>query len=124
MARGLGWMLAVGVGGALVTGCLQSQESSQAGRFNEPIHQKSQSPAGAAADTGQGGSGDEGVKLDKGWEKHSSRDGSGDKAVEGAGPYAIDRPQPIPTSRRAAPLGVGPGVDSSREMTEKQLKSE
>ena len=122
MRHGLGWMLALGLGGALVAGCRQGQESQQVGRFNEPIHQKYQSPAGAASDTAQGGSGEAGVKMDEGWEKHESKTPEGSEHTPG--PYATHRAQPLPRERQDAPLGVGAGTDTARKMAQDQLESD
>ena len=56
MKRGLGWLVAVGLGGALLAGC-KEQPQNQSGRFNEPVKQKYQSPAASESSVGTGGSG-------------------------------------------------------------------
>jgi hypothetical protein len=38
-------------------------------------------------------------------------------------PYLFNERQPVPRERRPAPLGVGPGVDSARQMAMDQLES-
>ncbi|WP_143177284.1 hypothetical protein [Cystobacter ferrugineus] len=121
MSRWMGWMLAVGVGGALMAGC-RSEESRQAGRFNEPIHQKYQTPAASEAQSGQGGSGGAGtgVALDKGWQDHPANEDINQDSKRG--PYVIDRPQEVPRERQPGPFGVGSGTDSARRMAQEQLK--
>ncbi|MFY0581529.1 hypothetical protein ACN28S_51240 [Cystobacter fuscus] len=96
--------------------------SKQSGRFNEPVHQKYQSPAASEAESGQGGSGGAGagVALDKGWKDHPANEDS-NQGYE-RGPYVIDQPQAVPRERRAAPFGVGSGTDSARRMAQDQLK--
>ncbi|HEX8538740.1 MAG TPA: hypothetical protein VF664_14820 [Cystobacter sp.] len=122
MSRWMGWMLAVGVGGALMAGCNGPEASKQSGRFNEPVHQKYQSPAASEAESGQGGSGGAGggVALDKGWKDHPANEDSNQGYKRG--PYVIDQPQAVPRERRPGPLGVGSGTDSSRKMAQDQLK--
>jgi hypothetical protein len=122
MSRWMGWMLAVGVSGALMAGCNGPEASKQSGRFNEPVHQKYQSPAASEAESGRGGSGGagSGVALDKGWQDHPANEDSNQGYKRG--PFVIDQPQAVPPERRPGPLGVGSGTDSSRKMAQDQLK--
>jgi len=112
MSHWMRWMMAVGVGGALMAGC------------NKPHHQKDSSPAASEAERGQGGTGgsggNEGVVLEKGWRDHPANE-RGD-ARNDRGPYLSDRPQPLPRERGVAPFGVGAGTDTSRRMAQEQLK--
>jgi hypothetical protein len=87
---------------------------------NKPLHQKGSSPAASEAESGQGGSGNEGVVLEKGRQDHPANE-RGD-ARNDRGPYLIDRPQPLPRERGVAPFGVGAGTDTSRRMAQEQLK--
>ena len=121
MKRGLGWLVAVGLGGALFAGCME-QPQNQSGRFNEPIKQKYQSPAASESSVGTGGSGlANGVYVER-----NLGEGTGDerqtRSVEEQGPYSISRPQPLPRERGTAPLGVGAGRDSSGQAAREQLK--
>lgn len=122
MKRGLGWMLAMGLGGALVVGCQGQSAAPEVGRFNEPIHQKNQPPIGSAGENGQGGSGEAGVAMDPNWQQHPSNEGR--VRQEDRGPYWINRPQAVPHERQNAPLWVGSGSDTSRKMAIEQLESE
>ena len=121
MSRGTGWLMAMGLGAALVMGCQESRQSSaQEGRFNEPIHQKNQSPAAAAGENLQAGGGEQGVATDKGWRDHPSAEGN--SASHEVGPYYIGRPQPLPRERDVAPFGVGGGSDNARLGAMEQFK--
>jgi hypothetical protein len=124
MSRRMGWMLAVGVGSALMAGCNGPEASKESGRFNEPVHQKYQSPAASDAESGRGGSGSVGVgggiALDRGWQDHPANEDS--NQGYNRGPFVIDRPQAVPPERRPGPFAVGSGTDSSRKMAQDQLK--
>ena len=122
MKRGLGWMLAVGLGGGLVAGCQGQSAAPEVGRPNEPIHQKNQSPIASAGESGRNGGGEGGtVATDPNWQQHPSNEGS--NRQEDHGPYYIGRPQDVPHERQPAPLGVGQGSDGSRKMAIEQLHS-
>ncbi len=122
MSRWMGWMMAVGMGGALMAGCNGPEASKQSGRFNTPVHQKYQSPAASEAESGRGGSGGVGggIALDKGWQDHPANEDSNQGYKRG--PFVIDRPQVVPPERRPGPFAVGSGTDSARKMAQEQLK--
>jgi hypothetical protein len=119
MKRWWGWTVVLGVGGALATGCVSRQEegAQQVGNPYTPIQQKYKSPSASEAESGQGGSGEEGLGMPEDWQNHPSRGHE-----DSQGPYLIGRPQEVPRERRAAPLGVGAGPDVARKMASDQLQ--
>ncbi len=126
MKRGLGWMIVLGVGGALATGCVSRQEedAQQVGRPYTPIQQKYKSPSGSEAETsGQGGSGAQGLEMPEAWREHPAQ-GDDEIRRNNQGPYLMNEPQAVPRERRPAPLGVGSGTDSARKMAIDQLKTQ
>jgi hypothetical protein len=126
MRRGLAWVVAVGLGSALLAGC-KEQPENQAGPPYEPLKQKYQSPAASESQPmgpGIGGSGGSGTGRTGGWMPRVPEQGSSDSTTNAQqGPYAIDRPQAMPRERGTAPFGVGAGTDTSRQMAEEQLKT-
>jgi hypothetical protein len=129
MKRALGWMMALGLGGALATGCVSRQEegAKQVGPPHTPIQQKYKSPSASEAESGTGGAGgqsqsDDQLAIPDNWQDHPS-DFNRENANNSDGPYLLSQPQPVPPERRPAPLGVGAGVDSARKMAQDQLKS-
>lgn len=128
MKRWLGWTLVLGLGGTLATGCVsrQTEDAQQVGRPYTPEQQKYKSPSasesqsGLESQSGQGGSGNSGLTMPERWQGHPETSG---RESEGAGPYLLSQPQPIPRERRPAPLGVGPSPDNARKQAIEQLKS-
>jgi hypothetical protein len=122
MKRWLGWTVVLGLGGVLATGCVSRQEegAQQMGKPYTPIQQKYKSPSASEAESGQGGSGEQGLAMPDDWQNHPSQ---GDEDEGSKGPYQIGRRQDVPPERRAAPLGVGGGPDVARKMAGDQLKN-
>jgi hypothetical protein len=130
MKRALGWMMALGMGAALATGCVSRQEegAKQVGMPYTPIQQKYKSPSASEAESGTGGAGGQTQSADQlattdNWQDHPS-DFNRENANRSGGPYLLSQPQLVPRERRPAPLGVGAGVDSARQMAQEQLKTD
>ncbi|HEX8824224.1 MAG TPA: hypothetical protein VF794_30165 [Archangium sp.] len=127
MKRWLGWTMVLGLGGALATGCVSRQEdgAKQMGPPYTPLQEKYKSPSASEAESrqvgteGTGGGGTEGITTDH-WQDHPA---AGENANTAQGPYILSQPQVVPRERRAAPLGVGGGIDSARQMANDQLES-
>ncbi|MFL5356548.1 hypothetical protein [Archangium sp.] len=124
MKRWLGWTLVLGLGGALATGCVsrQTEDAQQVGRPYTPIQQKYKPPSASEAQSGlesQGGQGGSGLTMPERWQGHPD---TARRESEGAGPYQLSQPQPVPRERRPAPLGVGAGPDNARKLAMDQLK--
>jgi hypothetical protein len=124
MKRWLGWTMVLGLGGALATGCVSRQEdgAKQMGPPNTPLQEKYKSPSGTEAESrqvGTGGAGGEGVTPDH-WQDHPA---GGENANTAQGPFILSQPQSVPRERRAAPLGVGGGIDTARKMASDQLEA-
>lgn len=123
MKRGFGWMTLLGLGGALVTGCVsrQTEDAKQVGRPYTPIQQKYKSPSASEAQSGGealGGQGGSGLTMPESWQEHpdtANRESAGP-------PYMLSTQQSVPRERRPAPLGVGSGPDNARRQALDQLK--
>jgi hypothetical protein len=118
MSRWMGWMMSMGLGGALMVGCGAQQASEHAGQ-NDPVRQKYSSPAAPAGQSGQTGQSGEGIATERGWSTHTAQ--GADHGQE-TGPYYIGRPQPVPRERQNAPFAVGGGTYNARESALKELK--
>lgn len=119
MSRRMGWMMSMALGGALMAGCGGQQATEQAGRPNDPVHQKYNSPAGNAGEGSAAGQSGSGLTSDRGWSTHSAKGADNNQLV---GPYQLSKPQPVPHERQDGPFGVGGGSYNARESAQWQLK--